>query len=269
MTDWYLLIDWIPANGATNMARDTHLLDLMESGDLDRPVLRLYFWDPPTLSLGFHQAWQRACLPAKLDELGIRLVRRPTGGRAVLHHDEITYCIVAPMKSPFSKTITHNYQLIAQALHRFTNIGPSTSQIIANAEKERPEQRSHPCFASLSTSEIASGHKKLVGSAQKLGKIAFLQHGSIPLKNHREMLRIITGTQIDLEATMTCLEDSWRPQGINLPPVTSLIDHLVNAFSTTFQVAMRPLSDTGFPDENQVQYLEKERFLNPDWTFRR
>jgi len=268
MNTWYLLIDWQGTDGATNMARDAHLLELVDQGVLDRPILRVYFWDPPTLSLGFHQKWRQVFDSEALKAEGVGLVRRPTGGRVVLHEDEITYSIIAPTKEPFSSVISHNYRLIGEALQQFTNIAPSASELITHAKKETPDQRAHPCFASLSQSEIAAGHKKLVGSAQEVGKAAFLQHGSIPLKNRVDRLRRITGTDLNLDGVMTCLETVWHHQGMHLPDTKSLVEALVNSFCRSFHVHMIEMHETPYPDEDRVKAIAAQQFKSDAWTYR-
>ena len=272
MRFWYLLRESEPRSGSHNMAVDQHLLTLIEEGVLTAPVLRLYGWARPTLSLGYHQDWAAVARPDALQEHGVDLVRRWTGGRAVLHdHDEITYAVIAPQSSPFAGKVSHNYALIGEALRRFTDLGSVQGEVTREEESLASVKRMKhaPCFASLSRSEIEKGGRKLIGSAQKLGKKGFLQHGSIPLVHRPEILETITGTKLKMDRLMTSLADHYAEAGLNLPNREALMTRLEHAFGAAFQVVLRPLAEEGWPDESAVARIAADRFDGDRWTFRK
>ena len=258
--------------GMVNMAVDQHLLDEIEAGRLQRPVLRIYGWEKPTLSLGYHQQWRETVDEEALAQHGVELVRRWTGGRAVLHDtDEITYSVIAPFSEPFQAGISHNYALIGEALRIFTDLGHHHGAVFA-AQGDPAKVRSMrhtPCFASLSQSEIETEGRKLIGSAQKLGKRAFLQHGSIPLRHRAGILEAVTGTELDMQRLMTSLEDHYAQAGASLPSRAQLEQRLTDAFSSAFGVTFEALAEQGLPNEKQVEALVCERFGSESWTKRK
>ena len=271
MTDWYLLREREALSADHNMAVDSHLLELMETGELEAPVLRTYAWSKPTLSLGYHQQWRKTVVVEALQKYDIDLVRRWTGGRGVLHdHDEITYSLVAPTRAPFSTRIGHNYKLIGEALATFTDLGRVQAAL---AEGENPSQvrrkRHLPCFASLSRSEIETRGRKLIGSSQKVGRGAFLQHGSIPLIHRLDVLEEITGSPVSMDGLMTSLQDHYRAAGLECPPREVLISRLIDAFGATFGVHFQDLAGLGLPRPEDVSQIRRQRFAQNDWTYRK
>lgn len=272
MNTWYLLSEQEPQEAAVNMAVDQHLLELTESGRLDRPVLRIYAWKRPTLSLGYHQQWKQTVDQDALKTHGVDLVRRWTGGRAVLHDcDEITYSLTAGFQEPFGKRVTHNYRLIGQALEAFTNIGEATGKRWETEETtaDVKKMRHAPCFASLSQSEIETMGKKLIGSAQKLGKDCFLQHGSIPLSHRANVLEAVTGARLDMNSFMISLTDLYENAGRPLPDRSLLVSLLVQAFAMEFQVKFQDFEATGIMDRHAILQIAKDKFQSDAWTYRK
>lgn len=169
-----LLVD-PPLPGAENMARDAALLAAQRPDG--EPLLRLYRWSPPAVSLGYNQDAARfdaAAIAAR----GWDLVRRPTGGRAILHHQELTYALVGASPSPlFGATLHSCYEVINRALLGFLR------DLGIEAEESGPEPREAlrgaSCFRSAGQHEIRVGGRKLIGSAQRRTGSVFLQHGSI------------------------------------------------------------------------------------------
>ncbi len=164
-----------PLPGAVNMRRDAALLAAQRVGD--PPVLRLYRWSPPAVSLGYHQDevdFAREAIAAR----GYGLVRRPTGGRAILHADELTYAIVgASPSATFGATLHATYAAINRALLSFLQdlgLRPDVS-----AGESRADARGLVCFRSAGQHELTVGGRKLAGSAQRRRDGLFLQHGSL------------------------------------------------------------------------------------------
>lgn len=178
---WYCF-DFALHSGEDNMALDERLARRMQNDPAMPGVLRLYGWKPWAISLGHHQRMDdidaRRCADA-----GIDIVRRPTGGRAILHAEELTYCVVMPAGR---RGILDVYNDISRALVRgLVDFGADVT-----LQKSQPDFRAEyrktasiPCFASSARYEIEAGGKKLVGSAQRRfsggEQDVVLQHGSI------------------------------------------------------------------------------------------
>jgi len=195
---WRLLIT-PAADGATNMAIDEAILHAIADGK-GRPTLRFYQWAPPCLSLGYNQPYahvdEAACL-----RLGYTWVRRPTGGRAILHCDELTYSVIAAADEPrVAGGIVESYRrLSAGLLAGLRTLGAAAIQ--AQEEKIVNPQPGAACFDTPSNYEIVAGGKKLIGSAQMRRRGVILQHGALPLAG-------------DLDRIFGCLQ----PSGCLRPP---------------------------------------------------
>jgi lipoate-protein ligase A len=169
-----------PGEGAFNMAVDETLL-LSASGTSDGATVRLYGFRLPTVSLGYRQAPVGAIDLARCRELGVDWVRRPTGGRALLHQHELTYSISSPFEGPFRGLgVRAVYDAVSAALrHALSGLGIPLDPVQTAGERDREPALSVPCLALLARHEITSGGRKVVASAQRRGRRAFLQHGSI------------------------------------------------------------------------------------------
>ena len=187
MDIWRLLIT-PPARGAWNMAVDESILETMGSGG-SLPTLRLYAWEPACLSLGYAQPLTDVDIP-RLHRHGFEMVRRPTGGRAVLHTDELTYSVIAPLNEPrVAGTVLESYRRLAQALVQALNLLSLPVQVKESSSAPNAKGANPVCFEVPSTYEITVDGKKLVGSAQARRKEGVLQHGSLPL--YGDLTRII------------------------------------------------------------------------------
>lgn len=158
------------------MAADTYLLEQAQE-----PTLRLYGWDGPWLSLGYAQRADWFC-PERLRALGVRVVRRPSGGRAVLHHHEITYAIVLP-EAPYA-SLEDNYAALTALWE----------QAIPNLARAAGAVRSHTnpsCYQLTQRGELCLQGRKLIGSAQVRKGRRLLQHGSIPLRVDEQLFAAI------------------------------------------------------------------------------
>lgn len=178
---WRLIQDGF-CDGDWNMAADLALLRLCEEGK-SPPTLRLYGWKTPTLSIGHSQDPSRDVNLERCRELGIPVVRRPTGGKAVLHNNEITYSLAVPSGYPgFSRSIRGNLETLGNALLPGLKSLGVKNAILNYGRKNGAGSGgdvSPACFSSVNHFEILAGGKKLVGSAAKITRRAFLQHGSI------------------------------------------------------------------------------------------
>ncbi|MBN1129176.1 MAG: hypothetical protein JXA71_09325 [Chitinispirillaceae bacterium] len=171
-----------PGDAARNMAQDLRLLD--RAAVEGAVFLRLYGWDPPAVSLGCMQEPHSLLDVAAMTATGIIWVKRPTGGRAILHWNDLTYSIAFPADLPeMGRTINESYAIISRCLMTgltFAGVRCETHDSAAEYAATRREIRL-PCFLSPNRNEIMVNGKKLIGSAQKRTDRAVLQHGSLPL----------------------------------------------------------------------------------------
>lgn len=270
MTWRYILSD--PSNGAWNMAFDEAILKLAAEKKVP-PTLRLYSWNPACLSLGYAQSFHEVD-SEKLNEKGWGLVRRPTGGRAILHTDELTYSVMIPLDSPIvAGGVLESYRRISGAL--MSALNSLGAQV--NADKEynnltHSEKAKPVCFEVPSNYEITANGKKLIGSAQarKLGGV--LQHGSLPLFGditritdvllfNNEAERIITKERVLAHATTLAeivnREISWQ--------------EAANAFIRGFESTLNILfyqSDVTQDELSLAQELFETKYNSSKWNQR-
>jgi len=192
---WRLLLD-PPAAGAWNMAVDEVLLDGAGAGSAP-PTLRFYEWAPPCLSLGYFQPFDVVDVAGCL-RLGVDVVRRPTGGRAILHDREVTYSVTLPLRLlGDDSAVLPSYHRLSLALERGLNqLGAPVVLAPENTAQPGPDH-GPVCFDRPSAHEILLDGRKLVGSAQVRRATAILQHGSILIEPRIDRL-------------LACL---WLPDG--------------------------------------------------------
>jgi len=179
--NWRLILDGdLP--GAVNMARDMAVLEAVSAGD-SPPTLRLYGWNPPCLTIGKHQDLDAVDLAFCRSE-GIDVARRPTGGRALLHHLELTYSVVAPLGTSVLPTaLQEAYRLICGGLVqacRALGIDAELTGGEVNLRLPNPSS-TLPCFEAPAEGEVVVGGRKLIGSAMRAHRGHILQHGAILL----------------------------------------------------------------------------------------
>ncbi len=258
---WRLLLQpGLP--GARQMAIDETLYRLVQPDA--PPVVRFYSWERPTLSLGYFQDYKRVvcepfCVHNKID-----VVRRITGGRAVLHQFEVTYAIVAPLQHTFEKrSLQETYQLIAEALslglQSFGVVQPSI--FAGDPGVSRREARLSQCFVSVSQFEHSSNSRKIIGSAQKRSRDRFLQHGSILLGFDRHLQQgCVQRPDSQIESKIAPLNHVLQ-RTVAFPEAVS---RFARAFETKFEVR---LESSSFTDVEQQLVGELERkYQSGDWT---
>jgi lipoate-protein ligase A len=254
------------------MAVDEAVLESTAAGK-SPPTLRLYAWSPACLSLGLAQPASDVDL-ATLDALGWTCVRRPTGGRAILHTDELTYAVIASAHEPVvAGGVLESYKRLAKALLNaldhltLSARADQTYQIPAGSSPNGPV-----CFEVPSNYEITVAGKKLVGSAQARRKEGFLQHGTLPLFGD---LRRITSVlafpspTARAEAASRVLEHATTVEHVLGKKITwkEAADAWANGFSETFQVMLEP-SDLSPEEEARAADLLQQKYAQWDWTQR-
>src|SRR5262245_15072138 len=232
---WKLIIDGA-IDGTTNMAIDAALLDEVEQSDSPRTIVRFYGWQTPTISLGRNQKIEKAVDQEYCAGHGIDVVHRPTGGRAVLHDDELTYAVISNDTDTFGDTIYGNYKRVSEALCLgYTGLG--VPAVLAPDTKKTDLlmlDGDPPCFLSPSRYELMVGGRKIVGSAQRRIRRSFLQHGSMPITcNRPELARATRLPSPDpLDQEMAGLAE-FLPQR---PTVEQLRGALIRAFQDHFSI---------------------------------
>jgi lipoyl(octanoyl) transferase len=167
-------------NGALNMALDLALAGSVRSR-ISGPVLRFYDWEQPTISLGYNQDAKQLDLEA-CSRAGVRVVRRPTGGRAVFHFNEFTYSVIALQDDPLlGGPVLETYRTIAQALVQGLNRMGIESELQRSQTAGASVKDSPLCFAAAGRYEITASGKKILGSAQRRVEGVILQQGSLLL----------------------------------------------------------------------------------------
>ena len=247
-----------PADGAYNMALDEALMArAARTGDA---VFRVYGWSSPTLSLGRNQRARDCYDTAAANDMGIEFVRRPTGGRALLHHREVTYSATLPVQSADEARSAYDFinNVLLAGLGRLgVSAGrPATSTALP------PGLR--PCFDVPAEHEIAVDGRKLVGSAQWRRGGALLQHGSILVHDDQALIsRLVIEPFADATPTAATLADAlgFEPSSeqVALPILQSLEEAIglrVEAFA---------IGNDLYPD---VQRL-RATYRDAAWTWRR
>ncbi len=253
------------------MATDEAILESVAAG-AERPTLRLYAWEPACLSIGYAQPVSEAD-EARLAEKGWSLVRRPTGGRAILHTDELTYAVVAPASNPHLEGgVLASYQHLSQglliALQRL-GLEPETR----DAEPIPEEQRADPvCFEVPSAYEITVREKKLIGSAQLRRQGGVLQHGSLPLTG--DIGRICLVLRFPNEMDRQARIDRLRMRASTVADMLGRSVSWEEAASAiragfTEGLGLDFDEDSLSLDEiRRADQLARERYARPDWTRR-
>jgi lipoate-protein ligase A len=197
---WRVLVT-PPASGAENMALDEALMDRART--TGEWVLRVYSWSAPTISLGRNQSARGRYDLDRIRELRLDVVRRPTGGRAILHDREITYSVTAPVGD--AGDLRESYDRINHLLLRgLRSLGVAAS--VASPAGRSMSPGMAPCFDEPAAGELTLGGRKLAGSAQWRSEDALLQHGSILIADDQSLLATLgvgTPGRISPPATLT------------------------------------------------------------------
>lgn len=201
------LLQTAPAAGAFNMALDEALMSY--SQEVGAWVLRVYGWSRPTLSFGRNQSARGGYDLARLAESGIDVVRRPTGGRAILHHREVTYAVAGPVElaGDLRESYARINRLLIAALQTLGVTGAvvASDSALPSRRLDRTQPGFTPCFDHPSIGEITVCGQKLVGSAQWRCDGALLQHGSILVEDDQMQISsflIDSGPPIPRPATL-------------------------------------------------------------------
>lgn len=180
MFKWRIIVS-DKLSSAENMAIDEAVMNgVIEGSSL--PTIRFYDWVQPTASFGYNQFWEKEIDLGLVLKNNYAYVRRPTGGRLVLHNEEVTYAVIVPAEEQFSGNVTQSYSEISRALKEgFLLMGINVDLEKGALSSQHQRKNSNPCFTSSSRYELKLNNKKIAGSAQVRKKGVILQHGSILL----------------------------------------------------------------------------------------
>ncbi len=272
MTNEWRLILSNPESGSWNMALDEAILSTTAT-KTNPPTLRFYDWQPATLSLGFAQPYTDVD-QARLTSENWELVRRPTGGRAILHVDEVTYAVTAPQDDRLlSGSLLESYRKISRALLA----GLMELKVEATGDKTYGNGHTglniNPvCFETPSNYEITALGKKLIGSAQARKHTGILQHGSLPIKG--DITRITralkyASVQERVEAAGKLAERATTLEALlgYAPDWNTVAQAIINGFRSEFEIDLVPGQPTN-EELNLAQELVSTKYGSPEWTFR-
>ncbi len=261
MRQWRFIYD-SPMRGADNMAVDDAILRAVLAGAAP-PTLRLYAWSHRCLTLGRGQKSTDVDFQ-RVAALGWQVVRRPSGGTAVLHEDELTYSIALPANDALAEVnIVESYRQISHALLtglRLLGVNPHADRMVS-----RPVMNNPVCFATPSHYEVTVRGRKLVGSAQVRRKGGVLHHGSLPLQG--DLGRICDGLAYPDEARREQAKTWVRARAITLAEALgqkvawrTAADAIAQGFITVLEIDVR--EDT----LNEYEYASAARLAAEVYT---
>lgn len=269
-TNWRLLV--MPAqDGALNMAVDQAIMEAVAEGRVP-PTLRFYAWEPACLSLGYTQPVTDADRE-RLAARGWDIVRRMTGGRAILHTDELTYSVAVTKDHPIVEGgIVTSYRRLSRAL--LTGVERLGAAPQADKRANGPANSKGPvCFEVPSHYEITVNEKKLIGSAQVRKFGAVLQHGTLPLTG--DITRILDALVFDSDAKRERLRARVRGRAATLEDVLDRIvtweqavDAMIDSFESTFDLTLQRAEALTPEEQTRAQELRAEQYATEAWNAR-
>ncbi|MFC6039906.1 biotin/lipoate A/B protein ligase family protein [Paenisporosarcina macmurdoensis] len=260
-----------------NMALDEALLDWHSEGLLP-PIVRFYGWTPATLSIGYFQNVEKEINMEEVKKHNLGFVRRPTGGRGVLHEHELTYSIIVSEDYPnMPATVTEAYRVLSEGLLiGFQKLGLDAYFSVPDTVEKKSDlknPKSAVCFDAPSWYELVVEGKKVAGSAQTRQKGVILQHGAILLDLDEDKLVSLfnyPSEEVKARVRRGLPEKAVAINRIRKTPAT--IEECIEAFKSGFaeglDVNLEPYSLTN----EQIEYvkeLETRRYAHDDWTYRK
>lgn len=253
---WRLIVDSGPRSGAWNMALDEAIMQAVGAGEA-LPTLRLYQWEPPCLSLGKRQPLSGVDLEHCWRD-GVDVVRRATGGWAILHTDELTYSVAALPTDPRAEgAILDAYRKLSAGLvaglHRL-----GVPAAMNPVDPLGVHNTSAACFEVPSAYEVTIGEKKLIGSAQTRPHGRVLQHGSLPLTG--DIARVVNYLWFQTEDARTALAEHLRERATTLGDILGRqvsFDEAATAVAQGFAEALTLDFETGSYTPAELESAER------------
>jgi lipoate-protein ligase A len=262
---WRLIHDG-PADGPWNMAVD-EAIARAAGEDRVPPTLRFYTWSVPTVSLGCLQGTPGGVDLAGCHHRGIALVRRVTGGRAVLHADELTYSVVLPLRGAWRHlSVPQTFSLISHGLIAGLKHLGVDAAVGEPGRGPGDDAGTGACFLLRRMPAVLADGRKLIGSAQRRWERSVLQHGSLLLDFEPDLHRAVFPAWPRSEASVgvTCLRAILGER----PPLSSVVAALVSGWREVFGVACVPGDLTG-AEQDAARDLARTRYGSAAWTFHR
>ena len=270
-------IDTGAMSPAMNMAIDEALLTIHSQGKTP-PTVRFYTWEPSALSIGYFQKAEKEIDLEALERYELGFVRRPTGGRAVLHDQELTYSVIVSESYPdMPSQVTEAYRVISNGLLKgFQLLGLHAEMVSLASEEEKAKYASlgsSACFDSPSWYELVVEGKKVAGSAQTRQRGTILQHGSILLDFDVDMLfDVLT---FPSERAKERMKASFLEKAVAINHLSSRKIGLEEAreafyrgFAAGLGIELMP-SELTTEEYELAEQLAMERYSNGEWTFKR
>lgn len=270
LENWRLIIDE-PSTGSMNMAVDEAIMTAVAEGQAP-PTIRFYRWSPPAISLGYFQSLEKEVDIRACEQAGIDIVRRLTGGRAVLHQYELTYSLVAPENHrKVAGSILESYLSISRGLVQGLAFLGVEAELAEG--KKQTEFSTAACFDAPSWYEMVVGGKKLVGSAQTRRNGCILQHGSLLVRMDVDLLfsvlnfnnaKVRERAKTAFMAKATCLEEILGYS----PDFEVMCDGLRKGFTEAMKINLceERLSDA---ELDSAQVLNINKYGTVEWNSRR
>jgi len=267
--NWRLLITGT-ATGAANMAIDQAIMEAVAEGRA-APTLRFYAWEPPCLSLGYTQPLADVDLE-QLSARGWDVVRRMTGGRAILHTDEMTYSMIASPEHP----LMHGYVLDSY-LRISHGLVAGLRRLGIDAQEAPGTNRAGPdvsaaCFEVPSAYEIIAGDRKILGSAQARRSTSVLQHGSLPLAG--DLTRVVDCLRFEDEAERHALRASLAGHAATVEEllgqavtVEQAVEAMIAGMAEALAIDFIPGELTG-QERTWAGELMRDKYAHDSWTLR-
>ena len=276
MKQWYF-INSGPCTPSFNMALDEALLN-WHSEKLIPPVIRFYEWEPATLSIGYFQQVHKDIDLEEVHRQGLGFVRRPTGGRAVLHEHELTYSIIVEEDYPnMPQSVTEAYRVLSEGLLLgFRNLGLDAYFSVPDTEEKKEDlkrPKSAVCFDAPSWYELVVEGRKVAGSAQTRQKGVILQHGAILLDMDEE--KLLSLFRFADEEARERMRRKLPEKAVAMNRLVDrpfTIEQCVEAFKSGFQQSLEIELIPYELTEAQLAYieqLEKEKYASNDWNFKK
>ncbi|KGA95896.1 octanoyltransferase [Alkalihalobacillus alcalophilus ATCC 27647 = CGMCC 1.3604] len=262
---------------AYNMALDEALLEWHSKG-LIPPTIRFYGWNPATLSIGYFQKVEKEINMDAVKEYGYGFVRRPTGGRGVLHDKELTYSVIVSEQHPeMPPTVTEAYRVISEGiLEGFRTVGLDAYFAVPRTDEEKEalkNPRSAVCFDAPSWYELVVEGRKVAGSAQTRQKGVILQHGSIILDVDED--RLFDLFKYSSERLRERMQRNFKNKAVAINALREenlTIEEAVDAFKLGFEKGLNiHLEEYTLSEEEEahVNRIAKERYESDEWNFRK
>jgi lipoate-protein ligase A len=252
------------------MAVDEAMLEAGVAGLLV-PTLRFYAWQPAGVSLGYFQPLDLSIDVEEIQRRGFGLVRRPSGGRAILHKDELTYSVTVPdTEVADGKSVMGSYRSISRGIEAGLSLLGVGAHLAERKHEERMTSKGLPtvCFAKAAKCDMTVQGRKIVGSAQTRRRGIIMQHGSVPIHiDPEEHLAVMPGDGVDEASKAKLMEAACGVADALGRPVSyeELAAALAQGFAERLGLVLVPGELTEW-ELAKARELKEAKYATDDWT---